>query len=158
MSTFNTSMIYVLKNGYTLASKILAQTGSDGSLSMVNANNVTSDSLWFLTPTNTAQRYRLHTITNGVQRSLDVINNNGVDSTGLHLTETGNYLGQYWQFSRSPLSQHPEYEYRLTNSFTGPNKFLDVYFDTTEAFLSDGLHTGQYWQLIPANTVIVRTS
>lgn len=158
MATINTSLIYVLKNSYTLASKILAQTGSNGSLSMVDARNVTSDSLWFLTPTNTAQRYRLHTITNGVQQSLDVINDNGVQSTGLHLTGTGDYSGQYWQFNRSPSSQYPQYEYRITNSFTGPNKFLDVYSDTTEAHLSDGLHTGQYWQLIPANTVVVRTS
>jgi hypothetical protein len=155
MATINTSVIYVLKNSFTAAAKILAQSSSDGSLSMVNANNVTSDSLWFLTPTHTAHQYRLHTITNGVQRSLDVINDNGVQSIGLHLTATGDYSGQFWQFNN--VAGRP-YPYKLSNAFTGPSKYLDVYSDTYVAHLSSGDFSGQYWSLTPANTVVVTTS
>ncbi|KAM0259204.1 hypothetical protein ACHAQJ_003409 [Trichoderma viride] len=156
MATINTSKIYVLKNSFTAAAKILALSTSDSSLSMVDANNVTSNSLWFLTPTNTAQSYRLHTIANGVKQSLDVVNANGVKSTGLHLTDTGNYSGQFWRFDNWPTG--PNYPYRLSNSFTGPNQHLDVYSDTFVAHLASGDHTGQHWALIPADTVIVTTS
>lgn len=156
MAAINTSIIYVLKNSFTAAAKILAVSGSDGSLSMINANNVTSNSLWFLTPTHTAHYYRLHTIANGVQQSLDVINDNGVQSIGLHMAGTGDYSGQFWKFDSSPAGPH--YPYRLDNSFTGPNKYLDVYSDTLVAHLSSGDYTGQYWSLTPANTVAVTTS
>ncbi|PTB38661.1 uncharacterized protein TrAFT101_006682 [Trichoderma asperellum] len=152
MAAINTSLIYVLKNSFTAAAKILSQR-SDGSLAMVSATNVTSDSLWFLTPSLLPHHYRLHTIANGVQQSLDVINTNGVQSTGLHMTGTGDYSGQYWEFKDSPAGQH--YPYRLSNTFTGPHEYLDVTSDTFVAFLSSGDHTGQFWALIPSNTVVV---
>ncbi|KAL6907293.1 carbohydrate-binding module family 13 protein [Trichoderma evansii] len=120
MAAINTTLIYVLKNSFTAAAKILAQSGSDGSLFMVNANNVLCESLWFLIPAPAAhpQHYRLHTVSNA----------------------------------------GPQYPYRLSNNFTGPDKYLDVDPKTFEADLSTGLHTGQYWSLIPTDTVVVNTS
>ncbi|KAL7929864.1 carbohydrate-binding module family 13 protein [Trichoderma chlorosporum] len=156
MATISTGKIYVLKNSFTAAAKLLALTGNDNSLAMVSANNVTSNSLWFLTPTNTAPFYRIHSISYGVKLALDVVNDNGVNSVNLHLANTGEYSGQYWRFDTWPTG--PSYPYRVSNSFTGPNAHLDVYSDTFVAHLAGGDYTGQHWALIPADTVVVTQS
>ncbi|PTB63428.1 carbohydrate-binding module family 13 protein [Trichoderma citrinoviride] len=159
MSSVSTSKIYVLKNSFTAAAKILSLTsGNDpsSSLSMIDARNVSPNSLWFLTPTHTSHFYRLHTIANGVQQSLDVINDNGVQSINLHLTSTGEYSGQYWRFD--DWHTNPTYPYRLSNNFTGPNAHLDVYSDNLVAHLDGGDYSGQHWALVPADTVVVTTS
>ncbi|KAL7942851.1 carbohydrate-binding module family 13 protein [Trichoderma barbatum] len=156
MATINTGKFYLLKNSFTAAAKILAASPYNNNLALVNANNITSNSLWFLTPTHTPRSYRLHTIANGVQQALDVVNDNGVNSINLHLTDTGEYSGQYWRFDEWKTS--PSYPYRLSNSFTGPNAHLDVYSDTYVAHLAGGDYTGQHWALVPADTVIVTQS
>ncbi|KAL7794354.1 carbohydrate-binding module family 13 protein [Trichoderma ceciliae] len=156
MATINTSKIYVLKNSFTAADKILALSTNGSSLSMVDANNLTSNGLWFLTPTNTANYYRLHTIANGVKQSLDVVNDQGVNSINLHLADTGDYSGQFWRFDNWPANS--AYPYRLSNRFTGPNMHLDVYSNTLVAHLASGDYTGQHWVLSPADTVIVTAS
>lgn len=153
MASINTGKIYVLKNSFTAAAKILALSASGDSLSMVDASNVTSNGLWFLTPTNTAHSYRLHSIVNGVKQSLDVVNDNGVNSINLHLTNTGDYSGQFWRFDE--WHTNPAYPYRLGNDFTGPNWHLDVYSNNLVAHLASGDYTGQHWVLSPADTVIV---
>lgn len=158
MATIDTSRIYTLRNSFTAAAKILAVSTGGNSLSMVDANSLGPNSLWFLTPTYTGNSYRLHTIANGVQQSLDVINDNGVQSINLHLTGTGDYSGQFWRFDNWPANQGTAYPYRLSNNFTGPNLHLDVYSDTLVAHLASGDFTGQHWALIPSNTVIVSTS
>ncbi|UKZ58145.1 hypothetical protein TrVGV298_012011 [Trichoderma virens] len=78
MSSISTNKIYVLKNSFTAAAKILSLAGNGNSLAMVDAHNVTSNGLWFLTPTTSARYYRLHTLANGVKQALDVVNDNGV--------------------------------------------------------------------------------
>ncbi|KAK1240501.1 hypothetical protein MKX07_004529 [Trichoderma sp. CBMAI-0711] len=157
MASVSTSKIYVLKNSFTAAAKILALTNNGGtSLSMIDARNVNPDSLWFLTPTHTPRFYRLHTIANGVKQSLDVINDNGVQSINLELASTGEYSGQYWRFD--DWHTNAAYPYRLSNNFTGPNAHLDVYSDTFAAHLAGGDYTGQHWALVPADTVVVTTS
>ncbi|KAL7808664.1 hypothetical protein V8C26DRAFT_423368 [Trichoderma gracile] len=157
MSSIPTGRIYVLKNSFTAAAKILALTNTGSpSLSMIDAGSVSPDSLWFLTPTHTPRFYRLHTIANGVKQSLDVINDNGVQSVNLELATTGEYSGQYWRFD--DWHTIPTYPYRLSNNFTGLNAHLDVYSDTFEAHLAGGDYTGQHWALVPADTVVVTTS
>ncbi|KAL6699576.1 carbohydrate-binding module family 13 protein [Trichoderma pleuroticola] len=130
MAAIDTSKIYILKNSYTAGNKILAMTSSGDSLSMVDANSVSSNALWFLTPTTMSNYYRLHTVANGVKQSLDVIND-GVQNVNLHMADTGN--------------------------FTGQDKHLDVYSDTLTAHLAGGNHTGQHWELTPARTAVVVT-
>ncbi|UKZ83845.1 hypothetical protein TrVFT333_011659 [Trichoderma virens FT-333] len=156
MSSISTSKIYVLKNSFTAAAKILSLAGNGNSLAMVDAHNVTSNGLWFLTPTTSARYYRLHTLANGVKQALDVVNDNGVNSVNLHLANTGEYSGQYWRFDEWHTS--PAYPYRLSNSFTGPNAHLDVYSDTFVAHLAGSDYSGQHWALVPADTVIVTRS
>ncbi|RFU76337.1 carbohydrate-binding module family 13 [Trichoderma arundinaceum] len=156
MSTINTSKIYVLKNSFTAAAKILALSANGNSLSMVDTGSAGPGGYWFLTPTHTTNYYRLHTIVNGVKQSLDVINDSGVQSTKLHLTNTGSYSGQFWRFD--DWRTNPAYPYRLSNNFTGPNAHLDVYSDTLVAHLAGGDYTGQHWTLIPADTIIVTAS
>ncbi|KAL6854486.1 hypothetical protein J3F83DRAFT_718798 [Trichoderma novae-zelandiae] len=158
MASLNTSRIYVLKNSFTAAAKILALTGtSDTSLSMIDAKSVNPNSLWFLTPTHAPHSYRLHTIANGVKQSLDVVNDNGVQSVDLHLATTGEYSGQFWRFDEWHAND-AAFPYRLSNNFTGPSSHLDVYSDTLVAHLAGGDYTGQHWALVPADTVTVTTS
>ncbi|KAL7941229.1 carbohydrate-binding module family 13 protein [Trichoderma barbatum] len=154
MAAIDTSKIYFLKNSYTSANKILAMTASGSSLSMIDASNVSANALWFLTPTNRSNYYRLHTIADGVKMSLDVINE-GVVNVNLHMADTGNYSGQFWRFDNWPEGQ--AYPYRLSNTFTGPDKHLDVYSDTFVAHLADDNHSGQHWELVPASTVVTPT-
>ncbi|EHK26933.1 carbohydrate-binding module family 13 protein [Trichoderma virens Gv29-8] len=155
MASIDTSRLYVLKNSYTASNKVLALSSGGASLSMVDTQNVSANALWFLTPTNRSNYYRLHTIANGVKQSLDVIND-GVQNINLHMADTGNYSGQYWRFDNwSPGGQ--AYPYRLSNTFTGPDKHLDVYSDTLVAHLAGGNLSGQHWELSPASTVVTPT-
>ncbi|KAL7812097.1 hypothetical protein V8C44DRAFT_329732 [Trichoderma aethiopicum] len=157
MSSISTSKIYVLKNSFTAAAKILSLTTTGTpSLTMIDAANINPNSLWFLTPTYAPHFYRLHTIANGVKQSLDVVNDNGVQSVNLELANTGDYSGQFWRFDDSHTNS--AYPFRLSNNFTGPNAHLDVYSDTFVAHLAGGDYTGQHWALVPADTVIVTTS
>lgn len=156
MATIDTSRIYVLKNSYTAANKILALSTSGTSLLMVDAHSVSPNALWFLTPTNRSNYYRLHTIANGVKQSLDVIND-GVENVNLHMDDTGNYSGQYWRFDNWSAGGQA-YPYRLSNNFTGLDKHLDVYSDTFVAHLAGGNLTGHHWELSPAGTVNTTTT
>ncbi|KAL6803266.1 carbohydrate-binding module family 13 protein [Trichoderma sp. SZMC 28013] len=156
MAATDTGKIYVIKNSYTAANKILAMTSSGDSLSMIDTHSVNSYALWFLTPTTMRNYYRLHTVANGVKLSLDVIND-GVENINLHMTDTGNYSGQFWRFDNwTPGGQG--YPHRLSNTFTGQDKYLDVYSDTFVAHLAGGNHSGQHWELIPASTVMAHTN
>ncbi|KAL7914157.1 carbohydrate-binding module family 13 protein [Trichoderma velutinum] len=155
MAAIDTSKIYVLKNSYTAENKILAMTSSGDSLSMIDAHSVSPNALWFLTPTTRSNYYRLHTIASGVKQSLDVIND-GVENVNLHMADTGNYSGQFWRFDNwTPGGQG--YPYRLSNTFTGQDKHLDVYSDTFVAHLAGNNHSGQHWELIPTSTVVTPT-
>ncbi|KAK5994370.1 Chitinase A1 [Cladobotryum mycophilum] len=117
---------------------------------MVDANNVQPNALWFLTPTNAASFYSLHTIGGGVGQSLAVINTDGVNSTGLHMDSTAAVTGQFWRFDTWPTS--PTYPYRISSYLTKLDKHLEVSADVESARLTPGDTTGQHWVLVPAAT------
>ena len=88
-------------------------------------------------------KYDLSTRWLGPNKVLDVINDAGVDSTSVHLTNKDNIkTGQSWTFT--PWGDG---SWRLTNDFTGPNKRLVVYPDTKIARLDIGDHTGKHWHV-----------
>lgn len=59
-----------------------------------------------------------------------------------HLTPWGYYSGQYWSVQPSGGSV------KLSNDWTGPGWFLDVYQGSLAAHLSQGQdYAGQYWML-----------
>ncbi|KAJ4301004.1 hypothetical protein N0V90_003093 [Kalmusia sp. IMI 367209] len=137
MSTLDLSSLYILTNGYTLSTKQLAS--SDSSLSM-EAPSTADSHLWYLTGTDISPYYRLHTKANGDSKTLDVFNDNDINSTSVHFASQGRYSGQYWR-----LDEWGDGTYRLSNNFTGESMHLDAYADTLEVFLGTGDHAGQHW-------------
>ncbi|KAI0116319.1 hypothetical protein GGR51DRAFT_500999 [Nemania sp. FL0031] len=153
MATLDTSRIYTLTNAYTESGKILALGEPSSTLRMtevISGSASSTSAQWFLTPTSLSPFYRLHTTSLGSGMSLDVLNDNGTSSVGLHMAATGDYSGQYWRFD----SWSTGGGYRLSNNFTGPGMHLDVYSDTLEAHLAGDDHTGQHWTLNPAPAVV----
>ncbi|KAI1124163.1 hypothetical protein F5Y10DRAFT_36979 [Nemania abortiva] len=153
MATLDTSRIYSLTNAYTESGKVLSADSPRSSLQMrevVSGAAPSASAQWFLTPTTLSPFYRLHTTSLGEGMSLDVLNDNGTSSVGLHMAATGDYSGQYWRFDPWATGGG----YRLSNNFTGPAMHLDVYSDTLQAHLASDDHTGQHWTLSPAPAVV----
>lgn len=89
----------------------------------------------------TGSWYRFTNMFLGEDRSLDTYSNAGNEP---FMGDTGNYSGQYWQFT--PLSGG---YFRLTNMFLGSGRSLDTYSDLgNEPFMGNtGNYSGQYWKI-----------
>ena len=135
----DTSLKYRLTNSYSGSGKALAAKGD--SIAMEDAGTSTSQ-YWYFEETKTAKKYRLHTVAGGDGKSLDVLNDQGVNSTALRMFDTGESAGQYWI-----LSKWSNGGYALTNDFTGQTKRLDVYADTLRPHLEKAPSTGQRWTI-----------
>lgn len=91
--------------------------------------------------------YRFTNLYLGSASSLDVVNDNGVNSVGtLQMAATGDYSGQYWQIVGSPGSG-----YYLRTSFLGSNMRLDVTTGTapTPHLAPAAGDDGQIWTFTP---------
>ncbi|EPS38023.1 hypothetical protein H072_8251 [Dactylellina haptotyla CBS 200.50] len=156
MATIDTSKTYVLTNSFTGPLKALSISSGSTSLSMADVVTGGTDTQeWLATSAGISGYYRLHIASLGTSQSLDVINDNGVDSINVYMTATGQYTGQYWRFDTWSSGGG----YRLSNNFTGLDLHLDVYSDTLQAFLATGDHTGQHWTLgTPAATLAPSTT
>lgn len=89
--------------------------------------------------------YRLTNTYLGYSQSLDVINDNGPNSSGtLTMSATARYSGQFWQL----IPQSPGV-YKLRTLFLGPNRVLDVWGDDkTKPHLAEkGNYSGQLWTI-----------
>ncbi|KAF2731352.1 hypothetical protein EJ04DRAFT_388917, partial [Polyplosphaeria fusca] len=137
MAGLDLSSRYILTNSYTLSSKQLASNGETVFMDSVSEGDAHQ---WFLSSTTSTGYYRLHTAENGNSTALDVVNDNGTSSTGVHFADSGDYSGQFWRFD-----DWGDGTLRLSNAFTGPDMHLDTYSNTFEPFLGDGDHTGQHW-------------
>ncbi|KAK6542769.1 hypothetical protein TWF694_006711 [Orbilia ellipsospora] len=148
MATIDTSKTYLLTNSFNGPSKPLAVLSGSTSLSIADLITTGSASTqqWFFTEAELTGFYRIHVVSLGTSQSLDVINDNGYNSTTVWMTGTGGYTGQYWRFDLWDSSDSGG-GYRLSNNFTGLGMHLDVGSATLEAFLSDGDRTGQHWTL-----------
>jgi len=140
MSTLDLSSNYTLLNSFTGAAKALASSGDQLILDSVSTSSAQQQ--WYFTPTDLAGHYRLHTVTTGYDKSLDVYNDQGINSTRLVFASTGSYTGQFWRFDA-----WGDNTYRLSNNFTGQDMHLDVYSDTLVPHLASGDRTGQHWSL-----------
>lgn len=76
------------------------------------------------------------------QHCLDVQSVGSGETRAVIQTNAGNPPGQVWMIHRTGK---PSWPYKLSNTVVGPTRFLDTYFDTHEAFLSEGDYSGQYW-------------
>jgi immune inhibitor A len=87
--------------------------------------------------------YRLKNTYQPATHCLDVINDNGTDSTGLlQMAADGRYSGQHWQ-----LKSNGNGSYRLRTLFLGPNRQLSVKDDKKTPVLqtANPLSTAQSW-------------
>lgn len=89
--------------------------------------------------------YRLKNTYQPTTHCLDVINDNGTDSTGLlQMAATGKFSGQYWQ-----LKPNDDGSYRLRTMFLGPNRQLGVRDDkmTTVLQPANDFAMAQHWTI-----------
>ncbi|EDR13472.1 carbohydrate-binding module family 13 protein [Laccaria bicolor S238N-H82] len=94
--------------------------------------------------------YRLTNLYTGEALSLDVVNDNGPNSSGtLQMAATGNFSGQYWRFQPNPAGSTSTYA--LFTQFLGEGKRLDVYGDdkTKPHLAAAGNYSGQIWTVTP---------
>ncbi|KEF63545.1 uncharacterized protein A1O9_01523 [Exophiala aquamarina CBS 119918] len=141
MADVDVSSIYTLTNSYTGVLQVLTSSLNDDQIMMTEAGGA-SNKQWVFSVTSLADHYRMHTVQNGQGQSLDVLNDNGVDSIKLRFTSTADVSGQFWRFDL-----WDDGTLRLSNNFTGPDMHLDVYSDTFEPHLADGSASGQHWTL-----------
>lgn len=154
MTTIDTSKSYVLTNNYTTTRYHLGAKLPDHVLMKAFKSSSQPEprkppDRWLFANTDRPGYYRLHSEETGFDKSssLDVINDNGTNSLHVHLAKTGRYSGQYWR-----LDDWGDGTYKLTNTFTGRDRHLDVYSDTLQPHLAPGNCTGQHWTLeaVPA--------
>jgi len=91
--------------------------------------------------------YRLKNTFQPQTDSLDVINDNGTNSTGLlQMARDGNFTGQYWQ-----IKSNGDGTYALRTLFLGAGRQLDVYSnDKLNPVLANaGFFSGQFWTIKP---------
>ena len=92
--------------------------------------------------------YRLTNLWTGEALSLDVVNDNGQNSSGtLQMAATGYYSGQYWRFQPFPAGATTTYA--LSTRFLGEGMRLDVYGNdkTTPRLALAGQYSGQVWTI-----------
>ena len=94
-----------------------------------------------------SQWYRLTNTFTGPNLSLDVVNDNGLNSSGqLQMATSGDYSGQYWQLSPNPNPSSSTNA--LFTLFLGANKRLDVFSANNTPHLADaGNSPGQIWTI-----------
>lgn len=148
-STFHIdpSAYYRLTNNYLGTHKALDVVNdgtNSGKLQMAKTGNFSGQFWHFakLSGEGSNAKYSLRTQFLGEGRSLDVVNDAGVNSRSLRLADTGNFSGQSWTVTPWGVGDG---SLRLWNDFTGPGQHLDTYADTHEPFLDGGDHSGQHW-------------
>jgi hypothetical protein len=155
MATFSTSQTYILTNSFLGSTKQLSSSASN--VPTMDLPNSDSAEQWYLTTSAMQNYYFMHTRALGDNMVLDVLNNNGVNSTTVVFTTIAATSGQLWRFD-----SWGDGTYRLSNDFTGPSVFLDTYSDTYQPFLDGGDHSGQHWTFntyaTPASSSSAKTS
>lgn len=94
--------------------------------------------------------YKLCTWFLGTSKTLDVY---GDDKTTPHLADEGNYSGQKWKIV--PWMRCGEWDgtYKLWNTYSGEDMFLDTYSGTRQPFMGVGNHTGKHWTITPIRPI-----
>ena len=92
--------------------------------------------------------YRLTNLWTGEALSLDVVNDNGRNSSGtLQMAATGDSTSQQWRFQPNPAGSKTTYA--LSTIFLGEGRRLDVYGNdkTTPHLAHAGDYSGQIWTM-----------
>jgi hypothetical protein len=160
MATINMSKRYVLANAYTQAQRYLAistdfttvimqaVTTTSQLSSAASDSEIPKNQQWFFTETSIPPFYRLHTVSGGTNRALDIRRDTDTDSIHLRMVDTGTATGQYWRLDAWDGGS----DFRLSNNYTGLEMHLDVYSDTLEPHLAKGDLSGQHWSLTALNS------
>ncbi|KAI9433416.1 carbohydrate-binding module family 13 protein [Russula earlei] len=126
---------YRLTNGYNGPSWSLDVVGGTTDLNIAHTGNF-SGQYWKLVPISGSSKFYLRTMYKGDEYSLDITND--ANKTP-HLAATGNYSGQMWTL------KSVDDTFKLSNDFTGPSSFLDVYSDQMKPRMSSGDTSGMRW-------------
>lgn len=135
----DTSPPFYLENADT---QRLYQLVSDGNDVAIDYDFTGSSSVWFLELTSYDDYFRLHTLTNGYETSLDVVSDNGIPSARVHFAQSGDYTSQLWR-----LDEWGDGTFKLSNNFTGPDVHLDLDLDNGIPYLEPGVGTAKRWIL-----------
>jgi hypothetical protein len=159
-TTIDSSKTYILHNNWSGPLKLLSVQPSDH-LEMVDRaphpNQLFPATLWFFRSTDRPGYYRLHTLSGGESRALDVINDRGHDSEHMRMAAWEDVSGQFWRVDAWAVAgdgagEGNEGRVRLSNLFTGDERNLDVYADGGFGpHLAGGGCIGQRWTLEPVN-------
>ncbi|KAI5797884.1 carbohydrate-binding module family 13 protein [Peziza echinospora] len=145
------TIYYRLTNNYLGPQWSLDVVPNDpwGALSMSRTGGH-SGQYWTLSPPPDGNiqsgKFSLHTLYKGENFNLDVINDGTNDQ--VCLADKGYYTGQYWHLHPAEADT-----WRLTNDFTGPERFLDVYPDKLKPRLAPGNTMGMFWTITVAKIV-----
>lgn len=91
--------------------------------------------------------YRLKNTFSPSSYSLDVINDNGANSTGhIEMARDGNFAGQFWQ-----IKSNNDGTYFIRSLFLGPSRQLDIDGDdkSIPVVANAGFYSGQFWTIKP---------
>jgi hypothetical protein len=141
MSDLEISSKYIVTNAFSGPTKALVSQSTSDQISIDSSADPTDTKRqWYMSVAEYAGFYRLHTTATGDSKSLDVLNDNGVNSITLQFATSGLFTGQFWRFDK-----WDDGTYRLSNNFTGVDKHLDVYSNTLLPYLGTGDLSGQHW-------------
>jgi hypothetical protein len=111
---------YRLTNSYNGPSWSLDVVGGTTDLNIAHSGDF-SGQYWKLVPVSGhSNKFNLRTMYRGDEYSLDITND--ANKTP-HLAATGNYSGQIWTLTVTNVGD----TFKLSNDFTGPSTFLDVF-------------------------------
>lgn len=86
----------------------------------------------------------------GTSKCLDVY---GDDKTRPHLAEEGNYSGQKWRIVPWFRDGTWDGTYKLWNTYSGEDMFLDTYSGSRRLYMGEGDQTGKHWTIEPIGPI-----
>ena len=155
--SFDPNVWYKLTNSYC---------GADNPLDIVNDNGFNSSGLlkmaawapaghsgqhWQFRPHEDHDgTYKLCTWFLGTSKCMDIYR---VDKTKPHLADEGNYSGQKWRIVPWLKNGNWDGTYKLWNTYSGDEMFLDTKENSRMPFLRDGNHSGMHWTIEPIRPI-----
>lgn len=152
MATVDTSKLYLISTTYTDQRMVLASSAHHDTVVVVEPESPDAQQFqeWRVSMSEFLGFYHLSTTQQSQNgRSLDVIDENG-RSQAPAFSPTGYYTGQFWRLELSVNGT-----YRLSNNFTGPDRYLNGASESLLPELTLGDSPSQHWTL---KEVVTETS
>lgn len=155
MATVDPSKLYIISTTITGQRVVLASSEKNNTVLVEpESSEAKQFQQWEVSLSEFLGLYRLSTTQqtrNG--RSLDIFDDNGTESRASWFSPTGYYTGQFWRLEPSVNGT-----YRLSNNFTGPDKYLDGFSEALLPQLSRSDSPSQYWTFTDVTTETLITT